>query len=180
MSYAMTGFFSAPVALLITSHRHMLEFNDAFMALFGFGREEMSGQSVRMLYPSGSDYDAIGARCEKWLRRHRDYEDKRFMQRRSGEIFLAQTHGRTETPADPYALMVWVFAEIRGEPAIPEVLTPREHEIATQIVNGKTCKEIAKLFGISHRTVEAHRAAVMQKLGARNTADLVSRITLRE
>ncbi|MFA5538361.1 MAG: LuxR C-terminal-related transcriptional regulator [Gemmobacter sp.] len=31
---------------------------------------------------------------------------------------------------------------------------------------------------MSHRTVEAHRGAVMRKVNARNTADLVSKVTL--
>jgi DNA-binding CsgD family transcriptional regulator len=49
------------------------------------------------------------------------------------------------------------------------------------VVNGLTCKEVARKLGISHRTVEVHRARLMKKLQARNSAELVSRIiVLRE
>jgi RNA polymerase sigma factor (sigma-70 family) len=60
-------------------------------------------------------------------------------------------------------------------------LTPREREISAHVVNGLTCKEVARKLGISHRTVEVHRARLMKKLQARNSAELVSRIiVLRE
>jgi two-component system response regulator FixJ len=43
-------------------------------------------------------------------------------------------------------------------------------------VRGASNKEAARTLGISPRTVEFHRANVMQKLGAKNTADLVRRL----
>jgi DNA-binding CsgD family transcriptional regulator len=57
----------------------------------------------------------------------------------------------------------------------PGSLTPRERVILAQIVRGYSNKEAARTLGISPRTVEFHRANVMQKLGAKNTADLVRR-----
>ncbi len=52
-------------------------------------------------------------------------------------------------------------------------LTRREKEITKLIVDGKTSQEIADILFISPRTVEAHRANLMQKLGLKNTAALV-------
>lgn len=56
------------------------------------------------------------------------------------------------------------------------LLTPRERVALAQIVRGASSKEAARTLGISPRTVEFHRANVMRKLGARNTADLVRRV----
>lgn len=56
------------------------------------------------------------------------------------------------------------------------LLTPRERVTLAQIVRGASSKEAARMLGISPRTVEFHRANVMRKLGARNTADLVRRV----
>lgn len=52
-------------------------------------------------------------------------------------------------------------------------LTPREREVAQLIADGASNKEAGRRLGISPRTVELHRAHVMEKLGARNAADLV-------
>jgi len=52
-------------------------------------------------------------------------------------------------------------------------LTPREREVLQLISNGQSNKEAGRNLGISPRTIEVHRARVMEKLGARNTADLM-------
>ncbi|RDE08917.1 response regulator transcription factor [Pelagibacterium lacus] len=52
-------------------------------------------------------------------------------------------------------------------------LTPREREVLQLIANGQSNKEAGRELGISPRTIEVHRARVMEKLGARNTADLI-------
>jgi two-component system, LuxR family, response regulator FixJ len=52
-------------------------------------------------------------------------------------------------------------------------LSPRERQIVDQAVRGKTCKEIGRDLGISSRTVEHHRAHIMQKLNAGNLLGVV-------
>jgi two-component system, LuxR family, response regulator FixJ len=54
-----------------------------------------------------------------------------------------------------------------------ESLTPREREVMTLVVDGKANKVIAIDLGLSERTVEIHRANVMEKMGARSVAHLV-------
>jgi two-component system, LuxR family, response regulator FixJ len=52
-------------------------------------------------------------------------------------------------------------------------LTPREREVLREIATGASSKEAGRILGISPRTVEVHRARIMDKLGARNAADLM-------
>ena len=52
-------------------------------------------------------------------------------------------------------------------------LTPRERDVLHKIAQGASNKEAGRQLGISPRTVEVHRARIMEKIGARNTADLV-------
>jgi FixJ family two-component response regulator len=52
-------------------------------------------------------------------------------------------------------------------------LTPRERDVLREITSGATNKEAGRKLGISPRTIEVHRARIMEKLGARNTADLM-------
>jgi FixJ family two-component response regulator len=58
-------------------------------------------------------------------------------------------------------------------PAGREPLTPRENEVLTQFVAGASNKEAGRQLGISPRTIEVHRARIMEKLGAKNIADVV-------
>jgi two-component system response regulator NreC len=54
-----------------------------------------------------------------------------------------------------------------------ETLTPRQREVLQLAAEGKTNAEIAARLDISQRTVENHRAALMQRLGLRNQAELI-------
>lgn len=66
-------------------------------------------------------------------------------------------------------------------PAFPghDTLTAREVDVLEHIVAGASNKEAGRLLGISPRTIEVHRARIMEKLKARNTAELV-RLVYRE
>ncbi|EQD40413.1 two-component response regulator, partial [mine drainage metagenome] len=54
-----------------------------------------------------------------------------------------------------------------------ESLTPREREVLNLITRGKPNKVVAADLGVSQRTVEIHRARVMEKMGASSFAQLV-------
>jgi two-component system response regulator FixJ len=52
-------------------------------------------------------------------------------------------------------------------------LSPRERELLIAVIEGKSTKMIADQLGISARTVDHHRANLMEKMNAANVADLV-------
>lgn len=59
-----------------------------------------------------------------------------------------------------------------------ECFTPREFEVAQQIVEGRCNEEIARQLKISLKTVESHRSAGMRKAGVR-TADQLVRFAIK-
>jgi FixJ family two-component response regulator len=60
--------------------------------------------------------------------------------------------------------------------ALIEQLTPREKEVMEKVIAGKANKVIAVELKISQRTVEIHRARMMEKMQAATLADLISRV----
>ena len=54
-----------------------------------------------------------------------------------------------------------------------ESLTPREREVLDLMTQGKQNKVVGQELGVSPRTIEIHRARVMEKMGARSVAELV-------
>ncbi len=60
--------------------------------------------------------------------------------------------------------------------ALMSKLTSRESQVLERIVAGRLNKQIADDLGISIKTVEAHRANIMEKLGANTVADLLKTV----
>ena len=54
-----------------------------------------------------------------------------------------------------------------------EALSARERQVLERMVGGASNKTIAQELGISDRTLEKHRAQIMQKMGARSLTDLI-------
>lgn len=171
-----TAFMEAPVGIMLLSNRRVLKANHAIGTLFGWAPQDIEGQSIRVLYPSNVDFEKTGERWHRWLENQPLYEDERFMKRRDGKIVWMRAQGRTLTPQEPFQLIVWIFEAIDKQRPSASLLTTKEREITHRIVNGLTSKEIAKELGISHRTVEVHRASIMRKLGVQNAAELVAKI----
>lgn len=74
----------------------------------------------------------------------------------AAQVLASQVHRPGRTVEDPYG-----------------ALTAREREVFHLVVEGHTTKDIARHLGISVKTAENHRAHMMEKIGAHNTAEVV-------
>ena len=79
------------------------------------------------------------------------------------------------SPAITHALLEDYVRRLQqtGERDSYGLLTDRERELLQLLAEGKTNKEAAMTMGLAPSTVETHRANLMQKLGLRNTAEIV-------
>jgi DNA-binding NarL/FixJ family response regulator len=59
-----------------------------------------------------------------------------------------------------------------GDDPLKDPLTPRESEVVKLVAEGHTSREIAEHLVISEKTVDRHRANILEKLGMRDRVDL--------
>lgn len=170
------AFEMAPVGLVISRNRTMLDCNRHVCEMFGASRELLIGQSFRILYPSADEFERLGRRMEPILNARGHYADNRIMRRASGETFWCHVAGRALDRANPHASGIWSFEDLSAERTVRAELTAREREVAARLLEGMTSKEIGKALAISHRTVEIYRARLMRKYRASSAGDLVQKL----
>lgn len=174
------AFERAPVGLVLSRHRLMIDCNHELLAMFGAEREQIVGQSFEVLYPTADEFERTGKRITAQLDTHGRYADDRVMKRvggpRAGEHFWCHVAGRAIDPHDPHAAGIWAFEDLSARRVLKVDLTAREREIAARLVEGATSKQIGRLLAISPRTVDVYRSRLMRKLGASTAAELVNKL----
>ena len=170
------AFELAPVGLVLSRNRAMVDCNRHVCEMFGASREVLIGQSFQILYPSADEYERLGARMAPILNAKGYYADNRIMKRANGEVFWCHVSGRALNRENPHASGIWSFEDLSAQRPVKAELTGREREVAARLLDGLTSKEIGKALEISHRTVEIYRARLMRKYGASTAADLVHKL----
>ena len=177
------AFEQSPVGMVLSRHRIIVDCNARLCEMFGATRSALVGQSFQVLYPSVVEFERIGKRMEPILNASGRYADNRMMKRLgnlhgafAGETFWCHVSGQALNRAAPHEAGIWTFEDLGSRRSVKAELTPREREVAAQVMQGRTSKEIGKALAISHRTVEIHRARLMRKYAAATTAELVQKL----
>ena len=170
------AFDLAPVGLILSRHRAIVDCNQHVCEMFGASKELLVGQSFQALYPSAIEFERAGLRIAPILNRSGTYADDRIMKRASGETFWCHVTGRALNQVVPHEAGIWTFEDLSSRRPVKAELTAREREVAAYLMDGMTSKEIGRALAISHRTVEIYRAKLMRKYKASNTGDLVHRL----
>lgn len=170
------AFEHAPIGLIYAESRVIRRCNRRFAEMFRHPVAVLEGKSLSTLYPSSEEYERIGALGLKMMQGTGRYEDERIMRRADGSHFWCRVRGQSLDPNHPFAWSVWSFADI-SEHRPTAGLTGRERQVAKLMAEGLTSKQIARALGISPRTVDVHRARLMEKFGAKNSLALVARLT---
>lgn len=176
MDLSELAFLNAPIGLVVLEERIIRVANHRFGEIFGAPAEAFGDTPLAAVYPTAQDYERIGARGLEAMRESGRYEDERVMKRLNGELFWCRVRGQSVTPDNPFRRGVWSFVDLSAERPVVE-LTPREREVAILTCQGRTSKEIGLELGLSYRTVEAHRARLLEKFGARKLPELVAKFS---
>jgi PAS domain S-box-containing protein len=180
---------SSAIAAVLSNPRlsdnPIVECNDAFTQLTGYAREDIIGRNCRFLTGPATE-PALTERLRAGIREQRPTMVEILNYKKDGTRFrnavlVAPIFGVTgdleyflgsqvEMPDDAA-----VSAGVRIDDAATRIasLTPRQREIVVHLAAGKLNKQIAYELGVSERTVKMHRAAVLQALELRTTADII-------
>jgi PAS domain S-box-containing protein len=178
-----TAFELAPVGLVLSRNRLMLDCNRQLLEMFGATRNALVGRSFELLYPTHAEFERTGERIVASLNASGWYADERVMRRVGaaaggvpGELFWCRVSGRALEPLHPHAEGIWSFEDLSSRRRLRVELTPREREIAALLIDGLTSKLIGRRLGVSPRTVDVYRARLMRKYAAATTPELVKRM----
>ncbi|WP_114961247.1 PAS and helix-turn-helix domain-containing protein [Tritonibacter mobilis] len=170
------AFDYAPVGLALLEHRIIKRCNLQFADTFGATPAELCELPIAALYPSVEDYQRIGEILQMPESQSGFYHDERIMRRTSGVLFWCRVRGRSMDGARPFQTGVWSFADLSDERPVVS-LTPREREVAILTCRGLSAKEIGLKLDLSYRTVETHRARLLDKFNARKLPELVAKLS---
>lgn len=176
MKLSDLAFEHAPIGLCMLENRIISGCNQEFARIFGGQMADFQNVPFAHFYASMEDYEKIGARALTQIRKTGRYGDERVMRRRSGELFWCRVRGQSLTPEDPFRRGIWSLSDLSEERPVVE-LTPREREVAILTCRGMTSKEIGRELELSFRTIELHRARLLEKFGARKLAELVAKLS---
>jgi len=169
-------------AFIITSSaREILWCNAAVERCFGYRREEMIGKSTALLHIDDKRFREFGRRFQAAVGNGEAFRGRFWMKSKCGRQIptehlitpLRRAGGNSvnvlivRRPAEPSQALA---------PGYYDRLTEREREVFEATARGLSAREIASLFEISPRTVELHRAHVLEKLEMGSIRELMAKL----
>ena len=174
---------SLPDAAFIISRdrRRILWCNSAATKTFGYTRAEMIGAGAGLLHIDETHFETFGRAFRKKVERGETYRGRYWLQSKSGRRFPTEHIVTPARHAGGRAVFVSIVRAPAGlpdslEPEYYDRLTEREREVFEATARGLSAKEVAYLLEISPRTVELHRAHVLEKLELGSIRELMARL----
>ena len=165
---------SAPRGMLITDLAGKItRVNHAFADMLGYTAAELYGKSLASITDEEENapalVDELLSHGGEEVQRNRRYRT------RSGAIVWIRESSvlRPDASGEPRFVLTQVdrMTEAESDPLAP--LSPREREVLTGVLAGRTSKEIAGELGIAPASVDTYRSRIMTKLDIRDLPSLV-------
>ncbi len=169
------AFDLAPVGLVLSENRTVRTCNNSFCELVGHPKSALIGQRFLQLYSTESEFHQIRDVGLSVLSQGLVYRDERMLRHADGQRIWCRFRARSLTPDSPLRRVIMSFAPLDTPLGMPQ-LTPRERDVVSWLARGKTSKEIARILGLSPRTIEDVRARLLRKFKVRNIATLLARL----
>ena len=107
-----------------------------FCETFGMDKQDMEGQSTRIIYESDESFAALASRARPQFMEQGYFAGEVELRRKSGEIFWAYMRGRDVLPGDMSKGTIWTFEDVTVSRAQREKLTwNSSHDALTGLFN---------------------------------------------
>ena len=114
---------NASVGITLTRNRKFVWANSRFEEMFGFARDELCGQSVRLMYASDEAFDQAGREAYETVAKGQLYVSELPLRRKDGTMFWATYYGKAINPADPSAGTIWIAENIEARKQAEQALS---------------------------------------------------------
>lgn len=152
------------VGLSYMAERRFLWVNARMAEIFGYAENELSGQSVRVLYATEKDFEEVGRMYPAFARDNR-YTHERDMVRKDGSLVRCLISGRMIAPGDPFSPSVWVVQDISDRKDAEDKLR-RANARLEQIVERRTLN-LRRTNETLYAEIERRRAAQLASVESR-------------
>ncbi len=171
---------TALVGIVFSRGRDHEWVNDKFAEMVGYRREELIGQSSRLVHADEALWRQLGEKTRAGHKKYGTYTDERQFRRKNGELFWAHLAGRCVRPLDPDSGVIWTFLDIterkQAEQDIREALERQKelnelrsrfvamtsHEFRTPLATIMSSAELLKYYG--DRLPESEKVEVLQSI----------------
>ncbi|MES2585038.1 MAG: PAS domain S-box protein [Pseudomonadota bacterium] len=171
---------SALVGIVLSRNREQEWVNEKFAEMVGYHRDELIGQSSRLVHASDAQWHAVAAPTRKALETVGTYTAERQLKRKNGELFWVHLTGRCVRPLDPDSGVIWTFLDIterkQAEQEIRDALDRQKelnelrsrfvamtsHEFRTPLATILSSAELLKYY--SDRLPAQEKAEVIQSI----------------
>jgi DNA-binding CsgD family transcriptional regulator len=174
-----------PALLVEHPSREIHGANPEMEPALGYRPEELVGRLTDMLHVDSKLFDLFGRAGASEITANKPFTTHGWLRHRDGRI-LASHHWVTPVRAACGRLLNFSLIKVREAPECADLLramqrlTEREAEVLRSCLKGESAKEAALAMGISHRTVETHRARIQDKFDVRSIGELLARFIRRE
>ncbi|MCF8167884.1 MAG: PAS domain S-box protein [Rhodoferax sp.] len=156
---------SALVGIVLSRNREHEWVNEKFAEMVGYSRDELIGQSSRLVHASEAEWQAAAAPTRAALSTIGTFTAERQLRRKNGDLFWAHLAGRCVRPLDPDSGVIWTFLDIterkQAEQEIRDALERQKelnelrsrfvamtsHEFRTPLATILSSAELLKYYG---------------------------------
>ena len=122
---------SAPIGICMLIDRKLILANRHAQELFLYTKEELEGQSTRLLYPAQELYERVGREAYSRLSQGLEFESVQQMRRRDGSLLWVRLHGRAVEPPDLSKGSIWMLENITERKQLQDELLNNQNQLQT-------------------------------------------------